>query len=997
MIPILYDGNEQQFVNNGLGRLADAISCTVTEERNGEFELEMVYPITGVHYSDIAENRIILAKTEDGGTPQAFIIYKITKPLNGIVTINAEHISYLLNGIVVMPFSATSLASTMSNIANHAVVTCPFTFSTDISSSVHFSFETPRSIRALLGGESGSILDVYGGYDYKFNNFAVSLLANRGVDNGVTLRYGKNITELKNINDMTNVYTGIVPYWQSEHDTVFLNNPVVYSGHQNDYPYKIIKTVDFSSEFEEMPSQAQLLEKAQNYVASNKGWVLKNNITVSFVNLADTEDYKDIVALQRVKLCDTVHVVYQKLGVDVSTRVVKTVYNVLLDRYDSIELGETTTDLIKAINETVIEKGDIVRKGFMQAAIENATKLIQGGLGGHVVFKTNADGEPEEILIMDTDDINTAVNVIRMNLGGIAFSRNGYDPNEFVTAWTIDGSFYADFITAGTLNANRIKAGIIEDVAHNNYWNMETGDFKLSSGAKIGESTIASTANVSSAVDALDNSLDQTEVFNRLTNDSELQGIYMQNGTLYINGEYIKANTISANALTANAKQALQSKHDYIKNAFNDISLWEYGAVAPYYETIGGKKYLVLDGTGINSYNSSYYARMETDCIGDIDFTVHCVFHSDRTVAVAQQRFPRFDYYKDDGQSYTAYDNIPAQTLTANTSVTWDSTCNKSNVDTSSHPVKFGFYYIPKCKIYIETLEVTGLVDTYAESGLSFTANGLTSTVKKDNVISSINQTSEQVQISANKINLTGQLNLNGTFKTGNSETSGLTDYYAILTKSSLEFWKGTFKSADLKPVADGIHGGSGLTIMMYKPDGSTLSRAFSTYSFARCSSYQGTFDQLIVNGSDGGAPLTSTFYREVVFEGSDSTYVQFKGNVLNQSGGTEFVSDRRKKKDIKDLVIEKARSFIMGLRPRKYKFKKDISTSNRYHHGFIAQELKESMYDDWGVYCEDKEKDFIGLRYDEILADMVAVIQDQEKRIEALERKINDISIDKS
>ena len=551
MIPILYAGTETNFTSNGLGRLADAISCKVTEERNGIFELVMEYPITGIHYDEIQENRIIYAKTEEGGMPQPFIIYRITRPINGIVTIDAEHISYLLNGIPVMPFSASSLVETMAKIGNYAVINCPFTFYTDVSSAVNFSFDTARSIRSLLGGESGSILDVYGGYDYKFDNFMVKLLADRGQDKGVSLRYGKNITELKNITNMTNVYTGIVPFWKSEHDSVYLNNPVVLSGHENDYPYKIIKTVDFSSDFEDKPTQAQLLAKAESYLNRNKGWRLKSNITVSFVNLAETEDYKDIAPLESVKLCDTVHIVYTRLGVDIKARVVKTVYNVLLERYDSLELGESTTDLTKAINETLIEQGDVVNKSFMQAAIENATKLIRGGLGGHVVFNTNADGEPQEILIMDTDDISTAVSVIRMNKNGIGFSTNGYE-GPFLTAWTIDGSFYADFITAGVLNANLIKAGIIKDAANLNYWNMQTGDFKLSSGAKIGNSTIASAADVGTAIDNYDTTyLNQTRVFNKLTKNGQLQGIYMQNGELYVNGTYIKTGVLDANLIKA--------------------------------------------------------------------------------------------------------------------------------------------------------------------------------------------------------------------------------------------------------------------------------------------------------------------------------------------------------------------------------------------------------------------------------------------------------------
>ncbi len=572
MIPILYAGTETNFTSNGLGRLADAISCKVTEERNGIFELVMEYPITGIHYDEIQENRIIYAKTEEGGMPQPFIIYRITRPINGIVTIDAEHISYLLNGIPVMPFSASSLVETMAKIGNYAVINCPFTFYTDVSSAVNFSFDTARSIRSLLGGESGSILDVYGGYDYKFDNFMVKLLADRGQDKGVSLRYGKNITELKNITNMTNVYTGIVPFWKSEHDSVYLDNPVVLSGHENEYPYKIIKTVDFSSDFEDKPTQAQLLAKAESYLNRNKGWRLKSNITVSFVNLAETEDYKDIAPLESVKLCDTVHIVYTRLGVDIKARVVKTVYNVLLERYDSLELGESTTDLTKAINETLIEQGDVVNKSFMQAAIENATKLIRGGLGGHVVFNTNADGEPQEILIMDTDDISTAVSVIRMNKNGIGFSTNGYE-GPFLTAWTIDGSFYADFITAGVLNANLIKAGIIKDVANLNYWNMQTGDFKLSSGAKIGNSTIASAADVGTAIDNYDTTyLNQTRVFNKLTNNGQLQGIYMQNGELYVNGSYIKTGVLDADLIKAGKIKDKQNKN-YWDMVTGDFSL----------------------------------------------------------------------------------------------------------------------------------------------------------------------------------------------------------------------------------------------------------------------------------------------------------------------------------------------------------------------------------------------------------------------------------------
>lgn len=476
MIPILYEGNEQSFINNGLGRLSDAISCKVVEERNATYELEMTYPITGAHYNDIQESRIILAQPHEGGLTEPFVIYKISRPLNGVVTINAQHISYMLSTMAIMPFSAGSIQEVFSSIPAYTTSTCPFNFTTDVISTTPYSIETPRSVRNMLGGESGSILDVYGRGDYEFSRWNVILRQRRGADNGVTLRYGKNITALNNILDMTQVYTGVCPFWTDGETTVVLPEKVILSTHVSDYPYQIIKTLDLSGEFEEAPTVAQLRDKAQQYVTANEGWKIKNNITVSFVQLWNTEEYKHIAALERVQMGDTVHIVVPKLAVDFSTRVVKTDYDVLLERYNSITLGDTYYTLNTYFDDE-INTAEAEQTSHMQKAIARATKLIQGGLGGHVVFNVNADGEPQEILIMDTDNIQTAVNVIRMNLGGIGFSTSGYN-GPFRTAWTIDGHFVADFIDTGTLNADVIKAGVLQDENANTTFNLATGALK---------------------------------------------------------------------------------------------------------------------------------------------------------------------------------------------------------------------------------------------------------------------------------------------------------------------------------------------------------------------------------------------------------------------------------------------------------------------------------------------------------------------------------------
>ena len=627
MIPILYEGNETNFTSNGLGRLADAISCKVVEERNATYELEMTYPVSGAHYSDLTENRIILAQPFDGGLTQPFIIYKITKPLNGVVTVNAEHISYRLSGFAVMPFEANTPAAALAGIKTYSATTNPFNFTTDKTNIANFKVEVPTGARELLCGSSGSILDVYGKGDYEFNRFDVNLRVNRGLDNGVTIRYGKNLTDLKNIIDTTGVYTGIAPYWaDGEGNVVTLPEKVILSDHVSEFPFKIIKSVDMSEKWENAPTVAQLRSAAQSYVTSNEGWKIKNNIDVSFVALWNTEEYKDIAPLERVKMCDIVHIVYPKLGINFQTKVIRTDYDVLQEKYNAITLGDSYYTLGSVFTEEIARSQE-EQSSHMQKAIAHATKLITGGLGGHVVFNLNADGEPQEILIMDTDNIQTAVSVIRMNKNGIGFSTNGYN-GPFHTAWTIDGHFVADYIDSGTLNADIIKAGILQDEAGNNYWNMITGDFQLSPRALVGGSTVASKADVTNgdastlasaqgyarneaeaakqyaaneaanaeadakayaaSQDAVvltaaqvyanngitnyDTYLNQTKVFSKLTDNGRLQGIYMQNGDLYINGNYIKAGTIDASLVNVTNINATNIKTGVLGDASGNTS-----------------------------------------------------------------------------------------------------------------------------------------------------------------------------------------------------------------------------------------------------------------------------------------------------------------------------------------------------------------------------------------------------------------------------------------
>lgn len=502
MIPILYESNETQFNTNGLGRLSDALSCQVEENLNGLYELTMVYPITGLHYSEIQENRIILAEPCEGGTWQPFIIYRISRPLNGLVTINAEHVSYLLNKIIVMPYSANSCTAALAALPEHAANDCPFTFWTDKSVTGPFKVDYPRPARGLLGGEQGSILDVFGKGEYEFDRFTVKLRTNRGADRGVTIRYGKNLTDLVRDSDISDCYTGIVPYWKNEGDFVSLPEEVIWSDYRSQFPYDIVKAVDFTNEWQDPPSVEDLRTKATAYVTANEGWKITENIDISFVQLWQTEEYKNIASVERVHMGDTVHVIYDALGVNVSSEVINTVYDVLMGRYASIELGVKKNTLGQTIKGAIAP--EIVREStsIMEDALAHATGLLTGAYGGHVVISTNADGQPNEILIMDTEDQATAQQVLRINMNGIGFSSNGVD-GPFDTAWTLDGNFVADYITTGTLNAARVNAGLLRDKAGKNWWNLDTGEITISAEAYIDTSDFVTQAQFTAAADRI--------------------------------------------------------------------------------------------------------------------------------------------------------------------------------------------------------------------------------------------------------------------------------------------------------------------------------------------------------------------------------------------------------------------------------------------------------------------------------------------------------------
>lgn len=213
MIPTLFYPTTIDFSTDGLGTLKDAVSCEVTEERNGMYVLEMQYPINGAHFDELKTDCIIKAKPSDIGDAQPFRISAISSPMKGIVSVVAEHVSYELNCNPIKSFKASGNAYTaLLALLNAATLPSKskYRVSSDISTSNGTEIVVPSSVRSCMGGQRGSVLDVWGG-EYEWDVWNVNLHARRGRDTDTIIEYGKNLTDLVQEKSIADMYTAIMP------------------------------------------------------------------------------------------------------------------------------------------------------------------------------------------------------------------------------------------------------------------------------------------------------------------------------------------------------------------------------------------------------------------------------------------------------------------------------------------------------------------------------------------------------------------------------------------------------------------------------------------------------------------------------------------------------------------------------------------------------------------------------------------------------------------
>ena len=447
----------------GVGRLTDCISCKVEREINGIYELTIQYPLSGVLYDNIAMRSLILVKPDQMSDPQLFRVYRISKPLKGIVTINARHISYDLDGYTVEPFTALSISTALSGITSHAVPASPFSFSSSRSTAATFTVKKPGSIWSLMAGQEGSLLDVFGG-EYEFDNFDITLENRLGTDRGVSIRYGKNLKDINQEENCAAVYTAVYPYYYdtTTNTLVTLQEQTVDVGIVT--AFDRVFSLDLTDNFREPPTEDALRSAAESYIASHELGVPEVSLTVQFIPLWQTEEYKEIAVLETVALGDTVTVQFPALGVDATSRAVAFVYDCLKERYEAITLGKVKSSLTAIVAAQAKEIEERPTQSYVERISTMLSEAMIGVHGGAVrLVDTNGDGMPDELYIADSPDINEAVIVWRFNYLGWAVSQTGYN-GTYIMGATLQDGLLANAITAAHLTAGTIQSADGETV-----------------------------------------------------------------------------------------------------------------------------------------------------------------------------------------------------------------------------------------------------------------------------------------------------------------------------------------------------------------------------------------------------------------------------------------------------------------------------------------------------------------------------------------------------
>ena len=382
MLPILYEENETEFKNNGIGRLSDLISCTVNEKKNDTYTLDMTYPVNGKHFNELKPGKIIFAIHDNSKTGQPFDIVSVSTPSHGTVRVTARHISYRLQRLYTAPLyiliGENGVDAVISELNRKEYPPTllvfgdnPFNITCELEAGDYpvypdapMLYDTGQysSVYDILFGTSMGVLSDDKGWgecgEYIRDKFNITLVKRRGSDKGIQMRTGKNVRLLTVSYDMENYYTGAIPYWDGKdpvsggdkhvdlRDFDDDGSGIVYA--DTDFPYDRLIPVDLSGLYEQPPTEQELRDGAMKYLkqASDRSVAYPQSYQIDLVHNPD-----NTAEMQSADLCDFVQVQDVTLGVNVNLEVTEVTYDVVHERYTSMVVGSKRKTIGKLIKD----------------------------------------------------------------------------------------------------------------------------------------------------------------------------------------------------------------------------------------------------------------------------------------------------------------------------------------------------------------------------------------------------------------------------------------------------------------------------------------------------------------------------------------------------------------------------------------------------------------------------------------------------------------------
>ena len=333
-----------------IGVLTDCIECLVEEERNGMFEVSLVYPSSSNLCSYLVEENIIECNANDTLLNQKFRIYLTRKAMDNTIEIYARHISFdlMYDYIDNVSFENQSCEYALNQLFRNSNFSKHYRGYSDIINAQDYNMSMANVLEAI-GGKKGSIIDTYGtGAEILRDNENIHVLNKRGYDNDITIEYRKNLTGFELEEDTTDLVTKILPYAKYNDENngeIIVKADYVDSPLIANYSHSYIAPIDYSDKFEndEIPTVSKLQELARKEFKNNKVDIPKQNFKIEFIPLSKCVGYEGLN--DRISLCDTVTIKDTRYNIDTQAKVIKTVFNVLKNRYESMELGEPKTSL----------------------------------------------------------------------------------------------------------------------------------------------------------------------------------------------------------------------------------------------------------------------------------------------------------------------------------------------------------------------------------------------------------------------------------------------------------------------------------------------------------------------------------------------------------------------------------------------------------------------------------------------------------------------------